>query len=84
MIYQGTQNFTRAWARMGPGVATPLHGREPSLVPSLFFALCVKNRLGTRLQGAILGNLFKTLILLVNNYTPLYTRMRRCPDNTLT
>ena len=24
MIYQGTQNFTRAWARMGPGVATPL------------------------------------------------------------
>ena len=24
MIYQGTQKFTRAWARMGPGVATPL------------------------------------------------------------
>ena len=24
MIYQGTQKFTRAWARMVPGVATPL------------------------------------------------------------
>ena len=24
MIYQGTPKFTRAWARMGPGVATPL------------------------------------------------------------
>ena len=23
MIYLGTQKFTRAWARMGPGVATP-------------------------------------------------------------
>ena len=24
LIHQGTQKFTGAWARMGPGVATPL------------------------------------------------------------
>ena len=27
--------------------------------------------------------LFKTLILLVNNYTQLYAHIRHCPNNTL-
>ena len=40
----------------------------------------------TREYGDILshpGVLFKTLILLVNNYTQLYAHMRHCPNNTL-
>ena len=32
--------------------------------------------------GAIPGYLFKTPILLVNNYAHLYMHMCRCPDNT--
>ena len=36
-----------------------------------------------RVGGAIPGYLFKTLILLVNNYIRLYMHMHRCPNNTL-
>ena len=30
LTYQGPQKFTRAWARMGPGVATPLSSTLPA------------------------------------------------------
>ena len=46
MIYQGTQKFTRAWARMGPSVATPLTTKktlQPTtgdvVVSSVYFQL---------------------------------------------
>ena len=68
MIYQGTEKFTRAWARMGPGVATPLHGVQIFILAE-----------GLKIEFLALSARESSLILFVNL---VYTYLSVRPHNS--
>ena len=63
IIYQGTQEFTRAWAHMGPGVATPHAGKQPIQV-IIFHAWSVAVRFIPSTSILLYHKLAKTIQLV--------------------